>query len=373
MNNSIKAYSYEEILAILAELGQPKFRADQLIEWIYARGATNYAEMSNLPSTLREVLEQRFPLNPPEIINLQSSLDGTRKYVLAFADGTRTETVAIPSRISSSQNIFQGSNLDRAPGESKYIGKAGDRMTVCVSTQVGCALGCSFCATGKEGFTRNLLPGEIVDQVLIAQADMGIRASNVVTMGQGEPFLNYNNTLAALRFINSSKGVAIGARHITISTCGITKGIRTLAEEPEQFTLAVSLHSAEQKVRNTLMPKMENEPLSKLKEALMYYIRGTNRRVSLEYIMIQGVNDTRSSYESLLTFCKGLLCHVNLLTFNETNRNTYIPSTKAKAWAKKLEEEHIPTTIRNSKGADIAGACGQLKNSLSNSSSISLS
>lgn len=362
MENTIKAYSYEELVVLLADLKQPRFRADQIVQWLYARGVQDYQEMSNIPRSLIKTLEDRFPLASPSVINQQVSFDGTQKYVLSFHDNTQAETVAIPSRLSSNDSS-QKKNGVTQDSQEKEVG-SGQRLTVCVSTQVGCAMDCSFCATGKEGFTRNLLPGEIVDQVLIAQKHMNTRVSNVVTMGQGEPFLNYKNTLSALRLLNSPKGLAIGARHMTISSCGITKGIRMLAEEPEQFTLAVSLHSAEQKIRNSLMPRMANEPLEALKKALLEYVKKTNRRVSLEYLMLNGINDTPKALKALLSFCKGLLCHINLLPINTIEGSAYTPSPASKAWMQQIEKAHIPVTIRNSRGSDIAGACGQLKNSL---------
>ena len=217
MGEEIKSYSYEGIKKLLARLGQPQFRAKQIVQWLYQKGASSYDEMSNIPASLKEALEKEAPLHPPVISDKQVSSDGTRKYIIRFHDGAETEMVGIPSK---------------------------DRLTVCFSTQVGCPMGCTFCATGKEGFTRNLLPGEMVDQVMLVQEDFGERVSNVVGMGQGEPLLNYDNVLAALRFLNSPDGLNIGARRITISTCGLLQGIDQFAREPEQFTLAISLHSA---------------------------------------------------------------------------------------------------------------------------------
>lgn len=411
MKNTIKAYSYEELVALLKDLNHPKFRADQLVQWLYKQGEHKYQNMTNLPQMLRDILEEQFPIGAPSILNQQTSFDRTRKYVLSYQDGAQCETVAIPSFSSTSAPVKQNTgqhphapapksskdlsarshqislntpfsaetlnnhyadkntstsdiNNNERPLDSSEKTSWDKRLTVCVSTQVGCAMKCSFCATGKEGFTRNLLPGEIVDQALVAQKDMNMRVSNVVTMGQGEPFLNYNNTLAALRFINSPKGMAIGARHITISTCGITKGIQRLSEEPEQFTLAVSLHSAEQKVRDILMPRVANEPLVKLKNSLLDYTKRTNRRISLEYIMIKGVTDTPKALKALLAFCENLLCHVNLLPINTVAGSNYTPSSSTAPWQEKLEQAHIPVSTRNSRGSDISGACGQLKNSL---------
>lgn len=225
-------------------------------------------------------------------------------------------------------------------------------------------MACAFCATGKEGLSRNLSAGEIVDQVLTVQRLLGRRVSNVVGMGQGEPFLNYDNVLAALRIMNSDKGLGIGARHICISTCGIIPGIEHFSHEPEQFTLAVSLHSASQATRLQLMPKTNSFPLPKLKSSLARYIEITNRRVTFEYIMIENVNDKESDLQELLQFCKGLLCHVNLIPINAVPESPFKPSKQQiiQKWIDVTAKHGIETTLRDSRGSDIAGACGQLKN-----------
>lgn len=323
----------------MKELAQPSFRAQQLTEWLYQRHASSYDEMTNLPAALRAALSERFPLTMPEIVNRQVSRDGTRKYLIEFDDGIRVETVAIPSR-------------------------GGDRLTVCFSTQAGCAIGCAFCATGREGFARNLTPGEIVDQVLIAQDDMGKRVTNVVGMGQGEPFLNYDNTMAALRILNNKKGLEIGARHISVSTCGILPGIERFSEEPEQFTLAVSLHAARQGVRDLLMPNVARFKLGNLKSALQEYIAKTNRRVTLEYIMIDGVNDADEDLKALQKFCANLLCHVNLIPINAIEGSVFQPSEPEtiNRWLNAIQKKGTEATLRDSRGSDIDGACGQLKN-----------
>lgn len=323
----------------MKELAQPSFRAQQLTEWLYQRHVSSYDEMTNLPAALRAVLSERFPLTMPEIVNRQVSRDGTRKYLIEFDDGIRVETVAIPSR-------------------------GGDRLTVCFSTQAGCAIGCAFCATGREGFARNLTPGEIIDQVLIAQDDMGKRVTNVVGMGQGEPFLNYGNTMAALRILNNKKGLEIGARHISVSTCGILPGIERFSEEPEQFTLAVSLHAARQGVRDLLMPNVARFKLGNLKSALQEYIAKTNRRVTLEYIMIDGVNDADEDLKALQKFCANLLCHVNLIPINAIEGSVFQPSEPETIdrWLNAIQKKGTEATLRDSRGSDIDGACGQLKN-----------
>lgn len=342
MNISIKNLTQKELEQLLKDAKQPKFRLKQLREWLYIHQAHSYDEMTNLPASFRALLKEAAPLTSPETIERRVSVDGTRKYVLSFHDGAQTETVGIPAQATH------------------------DRLTVCVSTQVGCAMQCGFCATGYEGFTRNLGSGEIIDQVLAVQNDFGTRVTNLVAMGQGEPFLNYDNTLDALRILNDPKGIAIGARKITVSTCGILPGIERFSKEPEQFTLAISLHSARQEVRDVLMPRVARYPLIELKKALSAYFENTNRRVTLEYLMIDGINDSEKDLKALEEFSRGLLCHINLLPMNAVFGSPYQPSSQqtVKKWVSHLESRHIETTLRTSRGSDIEGACGQLKHAL---------
>ena len=346
MNEPIKTYSYDELATCLKELGQPAFRSKQLFEWLYGKSAQSYDEMTNLPASLRAELASKHPLHVPSILEEAISSDGTRKYLLSYHDGVVVETVAIPSKTS-------------------------DRLTVCFSTQAGCPMACSFCATGKEGLTRNLTPGEIVDQILVVQRQMSRRVTNVVGMGQGEPFLNYNNVLAALRIINHPKGPGIGARHICVSTCGVIPGIDSFANEPEQFTLAVSLHSARQDTRLSLMPKTNAFPLDELKEHLQRYVTKTNRRVTFEYVMIKDVNDAAQDLQALLAFCEGLLCHINFIPINAIPGSPLKPSSTktVNGWIAAAGKAGIEATLRDSRGSDIAGACGQLKNTYSKQTS----
>lgn len=225
-------------------------------------------------------------------------------------------------------------------------------------------MACRFCATGAEGFARNLMLGEIVDQVNVVRNDLGSRISNIVVMGQGEPFLNYANTIEALRIINDPKGISVGARKITVSTCGIIPGIESFSKEPEQFTLAVSLHSARQEIRDALMPHVAHYPLGELRRAIIDYIETTNRRVTFEYLLLDGINDSQKDLDALLAFCKGLLCHVNVLPMNPVDGSPYQPSPQrvVSNWIGALEKAGISATLRVSRGSDIQGACGQLKN-----------
>lgn len=348
MEHDIISYNLSELQPLLEKLGQPRFRAKQLARWLYRDGVTSYDHMTNLPRALREQLAEVAPLVPSRIVDRQISQDGTRKYVLAFGDDTYVETVGIPSRTSKAKR-----------NEPRHL-------TVCFSTQAGCAMQCAFCATGHEGLTRNLSSGEMIRQILTVQQDFDMRVTNVVSMGQGEPFQNYESTLEALRFINANDGLGIGARHITLSTCGLFAGIDRLAKEPEQFTLAVSLHAAQQQIRDSLMPRCVSQPLDRLKQHLIDYVSATGRRVSLEYLLIAGVNDTDESLEALLEFCEGLLCHVNLIPLNQIDDSPWRPSPAQvqRRFIEALQASGKEVTVRDSRGGDIDGACGQLKNKL---------
>ena len=332
----IRTLSRDELADVVAELGQPAFRTKQLCEWIFTKQATSFDEMTNLPKKLRDQLAERFVFGIPTEIAKQVSRDGSRKYLLEFADGTSVETVGMPSR---------------------------NKLSVCVSTQAGCAMGCAFCATGFNGLSRSLTAREIVDQVLHVARDFDERVTSVVFMGQGEPFANFDETVTALRILNDPDGLAIGARHLTVSTCGVIPGIRRFAELPEQFTLAISLHSAVQATRNKLMPGVKKYTLPRLHEAIQLYVEKTGRRPSYEFAMIDGINDTNPEMEALIDFCQGTLCHVNLIQLNDTPGSLMKPSPmkKVETLQKRLQMHGVETTIRNSRGNDIDAACGQLK------------
>lgn len=336
MSKPIKDFSIDELQTLVDEAKLSSFRALQILTWIYGRGVHAYDEMTDLPQVIRQQFELAFPLYEPAILEKQTSVDGSRKYVVRFYDGAIAETVAMPSRDG--------------------------RLSVCCSSQAGCGMACAFCATGQAGLERSLAPGEIVDQVLIAAEDFGERVTNVVIMGQGEPFANYDNVMAALRIMNHPKMLNIGARHITLSTCGIVEGIERLAMEPEQFTLAVSLHSARQEIRDKIMPAMKKERLGALRQALEAYTLQTGRRFSFEYALMDGVNDSQEDLDELVNYCRRMLCHVNLIPLNEIPDSHYQPvcAGTMQAWQQRLEEEGIAASIRKSRGQDIAGACGQL-------------
>lgn len=338
MNTPIKNLSIEELSETVASLGLPTFRSKQLLSWLYEKWVNDYTQMTNIPKAVREQLSIAYPLFIPEEVSVQTSIDGSRKYLLKLHDGALIETVGMPNNDG--------------------------RLTVCVSSQSGCSMRCAFCATGMNGLTRNLFPGEIADQVLLVQNDFNQRVSNVVVMGQGEPFANYDNTLAGLRIINRPSLLNIGARHITVSTCGVISGIEKLSKENEQFTLAVSLHAARQQVRDTIMPAMKSQPVTKLKASLQEYTESTGRRFSFEYALMKGVNDSNEDLAALLDLCKNLLCHVNLIPLNDIESSSYKPVSKStmKHWHDSITAGGIECSIRNSRGSDIDAACGQLAN-----------
>lgn len=328
--------THGELLAVLEELGQPKFRAKQVEEWLWEKGATSFDQMSNLPKALRAALAERYTLGGMTQLARQVSEDGSRKYLLGLGDGAAVECVGMPT---------------------------GQRLAVCASTQAGCAMGCAFCATGAAGLTRSLTASEIYGQVMHARDDFDTRVTSVVLMGQGEPFMNYDATLAALRRLNSPEGLGIGARHLTVSTCGIIPQILRFAKEPEQFTLAVSLHSAVQRTRNMLMPGVKRYSLLNLYDAMGTYVDITGRRPTYEYALIRGVNDSDEELESLVDFCRGNLAHVNIIQLNQVPGSKFEPASEARAgeFVRRLGQVGVEATIRVSRGADIDAACGQLR------------
>lgn len=332
----IHALTRGELTDLLASLGQPAFRAKQVEEWVWSKNARSFDDMTNLPKSLREELARHLTLGGVEEVARQASADGSRKYLLRLSDGVSVECVGMPAR---------------------------NRLAVCASTQAGCAMGCAFCATGGAGLTRSLTAAEIYEQVMHVRDDFGSRVTSVVLMGQGEPFMNYDATLEALRRLNSPDGAGIGARHLTVSTCGIIPQIMRFANEPEQFTLAVSLHSAVQKTRNALMSGVRKYSLVNLYNAMGTYVAKTGRRPTYEYALIGGVNDTESELQALCDFCEGTLAHVNLIQLNEVEGSKLRPSTpeRAQDFVRALGRVGVEATLRNSRGADIDAACGQLK------------
>ena len=332
----LRTLTHGRLLELLKEMGQPAFRAKQIEEWIWEKGASSFDEMTNLPKALRAQLAEQFSLGGTTEVAKQISEDGSRKYLLRYADGTTAECVGMPS---------------------------GNKLAVCISSQAGCAMGCAFCATGAGGLTRSLTSTEIYDQVMHVREDFDSRVTSVVFMGQGEPFMNYDATLEAMRRINSPEGLGVGARHITVSTCGVIPAIKRFSNEPEQFTLAVSLHSAVQRTRNALMPGVRKYSLMHLYEVMGEYVDKTGRRPTYEYALIRGVNDTEDELGALCDFCRDNLAHVNIIKLNEVKGSRFQPSSDARAgeFVRRLASVGVEATIRQSRGQDIDAACGQLK------------
>lgn len=332
----LRDMSTTEIAELVAELGQPSFRTKQIVSWVWEKNVSSFDEMTNLPKSLRTALAERCHLGAVDEAACQRSKDGSRKYLVRFEDGTSVECVGMPS---------------------------GSRLTVCASTQAGCGMKCAFCATGAAGLTRSLSASEIYQQVIHVRDDFDMRITGVVMMGQGEPFANYDATLAALRRLNDPNGLGIGARHLTVSTCGIIPMITRFSREPEQFTLAVSLHSAVQRTRDALMPGVRRYSLLRLYDAMGEYADRTGRRPTYEYALIKGVNDTDEELTYLCDFCRDTLCHVNLIQLNDVAGSRFRPSSPERAndFVRRLASVGVEATIRRSRGADIDAACGQLK------------
>lgn len=331
--------SLSELQSITEQLGEMPYRARQIFRWLYQKNASSINEMTNLSLAFRQKLSAGgYYVGALKILKEQlSAIDATRKYLFELADGNTIESVLLTEDV---------------------------RATLCFSTQAGCAMGCTFCATGQSGFVRNLDAGEIIGQALgVMRSATGRRLTNAVAMGQGEPLANYDETLKALRILNAPDGFAIGARHLTLSTCGLVEGIRRFAQEPEQFGLAVSLHSAIDAKRAQLMPMAAKYSLTVLKAACMEYTSKTGRRITLEYTLIAGENDSDADLRALIQFCRGWLCHVNLIPLNPVaalKYNRSVPS-QVMRFGKELEQAGIAMSIRKEKGADLDAACGQLR------------
>lgn len=323
-----------DIEKITDELKASKFRARQIHNWIYLKSVSSIDEMTDLSKNFREEFEQIAQVTDVKIKTRQVSKDGTIKYLIEYPDGNCVETVLM--RFDNRANL-----------------------TACVSSQVGCAVNCDFCATGKRGFVRNLSVNEIVEQVLTIQRDTGLKVTNVVFMGQGEPLLNLDNVLGALEIFNNN--FQIGARRITISTSGIIPGINKLAEKELQSTLAISLHSPNSKVREKIMPIEKKYPLSELKKALKDYVEKTGRRITIEYLLMKDLTDSIETAKELAVFLKDIKCNVNLIPYNSVEEKFQKPSQNSIMKFKYiLEHSGKKVTIRLERGADINAACGQL-------------
>ena len=333
---NLKSLTLPELAEVFKELGQPQFRAKQVYTWLH-KGVRSYEQMTNLPKNLREQLAQTYPICPPEVVRRQESQrDGTIKYLWRLSDGNCVETVLMRYHYGN---------------------------TVCISTEVGCRMGCAFCASTLGGLVRRLEPFEMLDQVLFTQVDAGLPVSHIVLMGIGEPLDNFDNVLRFLELVNSPEGMNISMRHISLSTCGLVPKIDALAEKKLQLTLSVSLHAPNNEIRNRIMSVNKAYPIEELVDACRRYYQATNRRISFEYAMIRGVNDSQENARELLERMKGLPAHFNLIPLNHVEESPLQPSTRASvaAFQKTLEDGGIPATVRRTLGGDIDASCGQLR------------
>ena len=334
--NNIKDYNLEELKQELISIGEKPFRAEQIFKWIYQENVTSFDEMTNLSLELREKLKQNYSLCIFNILRKQESSDGTIKYLFDVLDGNAIETVLM-----------------------KYH----HGYSLCVSTQIGCKMGCKFCASTGIAFARNLTSGEIVEELLAVERDQNIKISNVVYMGIGEPLDNYDNVVNSIRIINNPKGINIGARHISVSTSGLVPNIYRLAEENIQCTLSISLHATNNEKRSSMMPVNNRYPIEELIKACKDYIAKTNRRISFEYALAKDNNDNLEDAKGLVKLLKGMLCHVNLIPINKIENGAFDKSSNENIikFRDYLNEHGIVATIRRELGSDIDAACGQLR------------
>ena len=333
---NIKDYNLEELKEELTKLEEKPFRAEQIFKWLFVDKVKSFNEMTNLSLNLREKLKQNYDICNFEIVRKLESKDGTKKYLFGLNDGNAIESVLM----------------------EYHFGK-----TVCVSSQIGCKMGCKFCASTGIPFVRNLTSGEIVEQILAIEQDIEDKISNVVFMGIGEPFDNYDNVINAIKILNNQKGLNIGARHISISTSGVVPNIYRFADEKVQCTLSISLHSANNKTRSSMMPINNAYNIQELIKACKYYIEKTNKRISFEYALAKDNNDNQKDADELVELLHGMLCHVNLIPINKIENGKYIKSSNENIikFRDYLNSKGITATIRRELGSDIEAACGQLR------------
>ena len=335
----IKSLNYDELVTYMAGLGEKKFRASQLYQWMHEKLADSFDECTNLSNALRQKLKETSEYVCLEPVRVQhSKLDGTEKYLFRLSDGNYVESVLMKYHHGNS---------------------------VCISSQVGCRMGCRFCASTLDGCVRNLTPSEMLDQIYTIQKISGERVDNVVVMGSGEPMDNFDNIIRFLSLLNSEQGLNISARNITVSTCGIVPKIIELADKKLQITLAISLHAPNDELRKTMMPIANKYSIEEIMEACRYYLKQTNRRISFEYSLVKDVNDTEECAQQLISLVKGMNCHINLIPVNPIKERDYRQSEQKAIYAfkNKLEKNGINVTIRREMGSDIDGACGQLRRS----------
>lgn len=333
----IKSFTFEELKKEMESMGEKSFRAKQLYEWMHQKQSVGYEEMTNIPMTLADKCRERYVYTVLTLIGVQESkVDGTRKYLFGLSDGNMVESVWMRYKHGNS---------------------------VCISSQVGCRMGCKFCASTLDGLERNLLPSEMLDQIYAIIRHTGERVSNVVVMGSGEPMDNYDNLLKFITLLTDENGLHISQRNITVSTCGIVPKMRQLADCRLQITLAISLHAATNEKRRQLMPIADRYSLDELIEACAYYFEQTGRRITFEYSLVRDVNDTDEDAGQLIALLRRLNCHVNLIPVNPIKERNYVQSERraVDAFKNKLEKNGINVTIRREMGRDIDGACGQLR------------
>ena len=338
MIKNIKNYSLDELKEELQKIGEKPYRATQIYEWIYSKRVQSFDEMTNLSIDLREKLKDNFSMGNFKIVKKLESVDGTKKYLFDINDGKG--------------NLIESVLMQYHHG-----------FTVCVSSQIGCRMGCKFCASTGIKFERGLFPGEIVEQILAIEEDAKIKISNIVFMGIGEPLDNYDNVMKAIEIINNPKALNIGARHISLSTSGIVPRIYDLADKNMQCTLSISLHSTNNEKRSEMMPINKVYPIEELMKACKYYIEKTNKRISFEYALAKSENDNLKDADELVKLLKGMLAHVNLIPINEIKDGKYTKSTNENIirFRDYLNEKGIVATIRRELGSDIEAACGQLR------------
>ena len=379
---AIQSLDLTEIEAVLAERGQPKYRAQQVLRWLYEKRVTSFSEMTDLPAALRADLAEAFTFLRLESLRVLGSADTTRKYLFRLppvvrsgGNAQRPMSDASPRSVndapasldvgSSTLEVRRSDLIETVliPASPALYGEASDRRTLCVSTQVGCAYGCKFCASGLDGFSRNLSPGEIAGQLIEAERLSGERVSNLVFMGMGEPLANFANLMRAIDIINSPWGIGLGARHITVSTSGLAPQIRQLADQPRQIRLAISLHGATDEVRSQIMPVNRKYPLAELIEACAYHTSRKKQHITFEYILIEGINDEPAHAADLARVAKLVRAKVNCIPYNKVEGLEWKRPDEARqdAFMAVLERARIPATIRREKGHDIAAACGQLR------------
>ena len=333
----LRSLSYEELKDSLAEMGEKPFRANQIYEWLHKKHIQSMDEMTNVSLALRNKLSEKYDFGRFEIVRMQESkIDGTRKYLFALGDGNMIESVLMRYHHGNS---------------------------VCISSQVGCRMGCAFCASTLDGLVRSLTPGEMLGQIYAISSDIGERISNVVVMGSGEPMDNFDNIVKFIGMLTDERGLNISQRNLTVSTCGLVDRIRQLADMQFQITLAISLHATTDESRRQLMPIANRYSIKEITDACAYYFEKTGRRITFEYSLVGGVNDSEEEAERLSKIAKPLHAHINLIPVNPIKERDFVPSKdrNIKAFQNKLEKNGINVTIRREMGRDIDGACGQLR------------